>query len=67
MRDHQGTAGCGGGSGRGRGRHHIYGSSNKKGQKGLVGCPIPTHHWPPIEEFICSDPGRRDVLKQRDN
>lgn len=25
------------------------------------------HHWSPIEEFIYSDPRRRDMLKQRYN
>lgn len=25
------------------------------------------HHWPPIEEFIYGDPGKRDVLKQKYN
>lgn len=68
MRGHQETAACGGGGlWEAEDEALIYGGSNKK-TKGPSGPPHSHHcHWPPIEEFIYSDPGRRDVLKQRYN
>lgn len=69
MRDHQESAACGGGGAlEGGGGGTTYMEAATKRTKGPSGLPHSHHHlWPPTEEFIYSDPGRRNVLKQRYN
>ena len=62
VRDHKETAGGGGG------RSTTFMEAATKRTKRPSELPYSHHHhWPPIEEFIYSDPERREVLKHRYN
>lgn len=69
MRDHQETAASErGGAFGGGGGSTTFMEATTKGTKGPSGLSHSHHHhWPPIEEFIYGDPGRKGMLKQRYN